>query len=187
MRILESGSPGVSLGLTELHSAHYVHTRVCTKGRLMVHTSVDALSAQTWHTPAFLVCPWYSLMHIQAHGPARPRVTASTHVCSPGLSSPGAPSQGKGRGYRRACIQHALTLLSRAQQVSTLPALASSPPVSSRACRWPQTLNNSATHVFQSEEGPGILAPHPWAPCAPLPQCCSPHSTGHPSSGPGSP
>lgn len=82
---------------------------------------------------------------------------------------------------------HALTLLSRAQQESTLPALASSPPIGSRVCQRLQTLNNSATHVFQSEEGPGILAPHPWAPCAPLPQCCSPHSAGHPSSGPGSP
>lgn len=115
VRTLESGSPGVSLGLTELHSAHYVHTRACTKGRLMVHTSVDAVSAQTWHMPAFLVCPWYSFMHIQAHGPARPRVTASTHMCSPGFSRPDAPSQGQGGGYRRACIQHALTLLSRAQ------------------------------------------------------------------------
>lgn len=145
------------------------------------------MSAQTWHTPAFLACPWYSLMHIQAHGPARFCVTASIHVYSPGLSHPGAPSLGKERGYRRACILYALRLLSRAQQVSTLLALASSPPIDSRACQRPQTLNNSATHVFQSEEGPGILAPHPWAPCAPLPQCCSPHSAGHPSSGPGSP
>lgn len=145
------------------------------------------MSAQTRHIPAFLACPWYSLMHIQAHGPARFCVTTSIHVYSPGLSHPAAPSLGKERGYRRACILYALTLLSRAQQVSTLPALASSPPISSRACQRPQTLNNSATHVFQSEEGPGILAPHPWAPCAPLPQCCGPHSTGHPSSGPGSP
>lgn len=118
-------------------------------------------------------------MHIQAHGPT----TVSTHVYSFGLFHPSAPSLGKERGY---CTLH-LALLSRAQQVSTLPALASSPPVCSRACQRPQTLNNSATHVFQGEEGPGILAPHPWAPCAPLPQCCSPHSTGHPSSGPGSP
>lgn len=165
-------------------------THVCahSKGRLMAHTSVDAVSARTRHPPAFLACPCMVFTHAHSGTWTYKALGNCEHTrVQPWPFLPRAPSLGKERGYRRACVLHALTLLSRVQQVSTLPVLASSPPIGSRACQWPQTLNNSATHVFQSEEGPGILAPHPWAPCAPLPQRCSPHSTGHPPSGPGSP
>lgn len=117
----------------------------------------------------------------------------SLFVCIPPLQPLGSsphPSlsrPGKGTpGGSPACCMPVTRPLSRAQQVSPWRPWPPAHP-SGHVRQWPQTLNNSATHVFQSEEGPGILAPHPWAPRAPLPQCCGPHGTGHPAPGPGSP
>lgn len=114
-------------------------------------------------------------------------VRACVHPALPASLHPPLSGQGKGTpGGSPACCRPVTRLLSRAQRVSPCRPWPPAHP-SGHVHQWPQTLNNSATHVFQGEEGPGILAPHPWAPRAPLPQCCSPYGTGHPAPGPGPP
>lgn len=150
-----------------------------------------------WHRHITHTCfPYLATVHLRTYprhkGLHVTRMTASTcvHPAFPASRiQPASFSEQvrKGDTRREPCMLHAChRLLSRAQQVSPLRPWPPAHP-SGHVHQWPQTLNNSATHVFQGEEGPGILSPHPWAPRAPLPQCCSPHSTGHPAPGPGPP